>query len=102
WAVYRLFHGRLAPVAAGLAGAVGSFVNTVLVLLALGFVGTAQLTGLFGVDVGALPAVLGSIALSNGLIEAAAAAVFTSSVVSAWKGIEGARGRSRLSEEGKL
>ncbi|PKL07715.1 MAG: ECF transporter S component [Spirochaetae bacterium HGW-Spirochaetae-7] len=100
WGAFRLFRGKVTPLAAGVAGAVGSMVNTALVLLALGLVGTRELTGMFGVDAGALPAILGSIALTNGLVEAAAAAVFTSSVVSAWKGIESARGRSKLSGEG--
>lgn len=100
WAVFRLFRGKMTPLAAGVAGAVGSMVNTALVLLALALVGTRELTGMFGVEAGALPAILASIALTNGLVEAGAAAVFTSSVVGAWKGIEGARGRSKLSGEG--
>ncbi len=100
WGVYKLFRGKMTPLAAGVAGAAGSMVNTALVLLALGLVGTRELTGMFGVEAGALPAILASIALTNGLVEAAAAAVFTSSVVGAWKGIEGARGRSKLSGEG--
>ncbi|MBU0927119.1 MAG: ECF transporter S component [Spirochaetes bacterium] len=99
WAAYKLFRGKMTPLAAGFAGAVGSIVNTVLVLLALGLTASEQLSGAFGVEAGALPAILASLALSNGLVEAAAAAVFTSSVVSAWKGIEGARGRSRLAGE---
>ncbi len=99
WGAFKLFRGKASPIAAGFAGAVGSIVNTVLVLLALGLVGAEQLSGLFGVDPGALPAALAALALSNGLVEAAAAAVFTSSVVSAWRGIESARGKARLSEE---
>jgi len=101
WGAFRLFRGKMLPLAAGVAGAVGSIANTVLVLMALGLTAAEQLSGAFGVDAGALPAVLGSIALSNGLVEAAAAAVFTSSVVSAWKGIESASGKSRLSGEGR-
>lgn len=100
WAAYRMFRGKLTPLAAGVAGAVGSFTNTVLVLLALGLTASEQLSGAFGVQAGALPTVLASIALSNGLVEAAAAAVFTSSIVGAWKGIENIRGRSKLSGEG--
>ena len=99
WGAFKLFRGKASPIAAGFAGAVGSIVNTVLVLLALGLVGAEQLSGLFGVDPGALPAALAALALSNGLVEAAAAAVFTSSVVSAWRGIESVRGKARLSEE---
>lgn len=100
WGAFRLFRGRMLPLAAGVAGAVGSIANTVLVLLALGLTASEQMSGAFGVQVGALPAALASIALSNGLVEAAAAAVFTSSVVGAWRGIEGARGRAKLSGEG--
>jgi len=100
WGAFKLFRGKLLPLAAGFAGAVGSIVNTILVLLALGLTASGQLSGVLGVETGALPAVLASIALSNGLVEAAAAAVFTSSVVSAWRGIQSATGRSRLSGEG--
>lgn len=100
WGAFRLFRGKMLPLAAGVAGAVGSITNTILVLLALGLTASEQLSGVVGVQVGALPAALASIALSNGLVEAAAAAVFTSSVVGAWKGIESARGRAKLSGEG--
>lgn len=99
WAVYSAFRGKLRPIAAGVAGAVGSFVNTVFVLTMLGLTAAAQVSGVFGVEPGALPAVLGGVAVSNGLIEAAAAAVFTSAVISAWKGIEGASGKARLARE---
>ncbi len=101
WGTFRLFRGKVLPLAAGFAGAVGSITNTVLVLLALGLSASEQLSGTLGVQTGALPAVLASIALSNGLVEAAAAAVFTSSIVSAWRGIESATGRSKLSGEGR-
>lgn len=99
WLVYRLFRGKLSPLASGAAGLVGSMINTVLVLAMLGLVGAAQLTGLFGVPAGGLPAVLASIALTNGVVEAVAAAIITGSVVSAWKGIEGAAGKARLADE---
>lgn len=99
WAAFAAFRGRWRPVAAGVAGAVGSFVNTVLVLTMLGLTAAAQISGVFGVEPGALPAILAGIAVSNGLIEAAAAAVFTGAVVSAWKGIEGASGKARLARE---
>ncbi len=99
WAVYAAFRGRFRPVAAALAGAVGSFVNTALVLTMLGLTAAVQISGVFGVEPGALPAVLAGIAVSNGLVEAAAAAVFTSAIVSAWKGLEGASGKARLARE---
>jgi len=100
WGTFRLFRGKMLPLAAGVAGAVGSITNTILVLLALGLTASEQMSGAFGVQTGALPAALASIALSNGLVEAAAAAVFTSSIVGAWKGLENARGRAKLSGEG--
>lgn len=99
WAVFAAFRGRFRPAAAALAGAVGSFVNTALVLTMLGLTAAAQISGVFGVEAGALPAVLAGIAVSNGLLEAAAAAVFTAAIVSAWKGIEGASGKARLAKE---
>lgn len=99
WLAYKAFRGKMAPLAAGVAGAFGSIVNTILVLLALGLTASKQLSGAFGIEAKALPAVLASLALTNGLVEAAAAALFTSSVVSAWMGIANARGRSKLSEE---
>jgi uncharacterized membrane protein len=80
---------------------VGGVTNTVLVLLALGLTASKQLSGAFGIEASALPAALATLALTNGLVEAAAAAVFTSSIVSAWKGLENAKGRSRLSDEGR-
>ena len=99
WAVYAAFRGRFRHFAAGLAGAVGSFVNTALVLTMLGLTAAAQISGVFGVEPGALPAVLAGIALSNGLIEAAAASVFSAAIVAAWRGIEGAPGKARLARE---
>jgi uncharacterized membrane protein len=98
WAVYKLFRGKLTPLAAGAAGAVGGFANTVLVLTMLGLSAADQIAGVLGLETAAIPAFLAGIALSNGLVEAAAAAVFTGAVVSAWKGIaEG--GASKLSKE---
>ncbi|HSV56493.1 MAG TPA: ECF transporter S component, partial [Magnetospirillaceae bacterium] len=99
WVVFAAFRGRLRPMAAAAAGAAGSFVNTTLVLSMLGLTAAAQISGLIGVEPGALPTVLAGIAVSNGLPEAAAAAVFTGAVVSAWKGLMGASGRARLARE---
>jgi len=70
----------------------GSLTNTILVLGLLGifYLGyTEWLTWPW----------IGSIVVSNGLPEAAAAAVFTLTVVSAWKGIEYGRKKSKLSDE---
>lgn len=102
WGAFKLFRGKYTPLAAGFAGAVGGFTNTVLVLGMLGLTAGVQMAGTLGMESSAIPALLVSIALSNGLIEAAAAAVFTSAVVSAWKGIAGASGKARLAKEGKI
>jgi len=87
WLVYRLFRGKLTPVAAAAAGIAGSIGHSVLVLGALVLVGALQ------------PAVAASVFVANSLLEAAGAGVLTAAVVSAWKGIEGRSGRSRLAEE---
>lgn len=66
------------------AGAVGSLVNTVLVLSALG-------------ALNALPwGVIWGIAVANGLPEAGAAALITMAVVAAWKRIDTGKGGSAL------
>ena len=83
WLVYRALKRWPVP-ALVVAGVVGSLANTVLVL------------GMIGV-LGHLPwALLPSIALVNGLPEAAASAVVTVAVVAAWRQVrvgkrEGAR-----------
>lgn len=100
WAAFRAFRGKLGPLAAGVAGAVGGFANTVLVLGMLGLVEGTRLAAAIGVDQGKVLTVLAGVALSNGLLEAAAAAVFTSAIVSAWKGIAGSSGKSKLASEG--
>ena len=69
WATFRLFRGRVLPLAAGLAGAVGGFINTVLVLSMLGLTAGRDIAGILGMDIGTIPAFLAGIALSNGLIE---------------------------------
>jgi uncharacterized membrane protein len=99
WTAYRLFKGKVTPLAAGVAGAVGGFVNTVLVLSMLGLTAGREIAGTLGMDLGTIPAFLAGIALTNGLIEAAAAAVFTSSIVSAWKGVASLGAKSRLASE---
>jgi uncharacterized membrane protein len=74
-----------------LAGVAGSLTNTVLVLGVLGifYLGyTEWLTWPW----------IGSIAVANGLPEAAAAAILTLAVVGAWQGLEYGRKKSRLSE----
>jgi uncharacterized membrane protein len=101
WAAWRLFRGRMMPLAAGVAGAVGGFVNTVLVLTMLGLTAGSELAGILGMESGAIPAFLIGIALSNGLLEAAVAAVFSASVVSAWKGIATRGAKARLAAEDK-
>ena len=79
WAVYR----ALAPVNEQLAlvitGIAGSLTNSVLVLATIG-------------TMGFLPwAAIGTIAVTNGLPEAAIGAIITLAVVTAWKGIRPGR-----------
>jgi uncharacterized membrane protein len=89
WALYRLFRGKFVPVAAAVAGVAGSLANTVFVLAAL-------------VLAGAIPlAVALTVLVANGLLEAAAAGILSSAVVSAWKGIASRSGKSRLADEGR-
>lgn len=99
WGVYKLFRGKLTPVAAAAAGAFGGFANTVLVLGMLGLVEGKRLAEALGMELSGVWPMLGGVALSNGLLEAAAAAVFTSAIISAWKGISGAAGKARLSSQ---
>ncbi len=99
WGMFKLFRGKVSPLAAGAAGAIGGFTNTVFVLLMLWLTAGSQIADILGMEGAAIPAFLAGIALSNGLIEAAAAAVFTSAVVSAWLGIESIAGASRLAKE---
>jgi uncharacterized membrane protein len=87
WLVYRAFRGRFTAVAAAAAGIAGSLTNTVLVLGALVLFGAIP------------PAVAATVAVSNGLLEAALAAVLTLGVVAAWKGIESRTGKARLAKE---
>lgn len=87
WAVFALFRGRLRGLASALAGVVGSLANTIFVLGAL-------------VLAGAIPlAVAGTVFVANGLIEAAVAAILTTAIVAAWKGVEGRGGKARLAGE---
>ncbi len=88
WAVYAPFRGNLPGVSLPLAGVMGSLTNSALVLGAL--VAFKALT---------LP-VAATVILQNGLIEAAVAAVLTTAVVMAWKGIAGKGGTARIAKEG--
>lgn len=86
WAVFKAFRGKLGAVAALSAGLAGSLTNSVLVLGAL-------------VLAKAIPlAVATGVLVSNGLVEAAVAAILTLGVAAAWRGV-GARGSSRLGAE---
>jgi uncharacterized membrane protein len=79
WLVYRALKAMNEQLAVGVAAVAGSLTNTVLVLGAL---------GVFGF----LPwALIGTIAVTNGVPEAVAAAVITVAVVVAWKRIETGR-----------
>jgi len=87
WAAYKAFRGKAEPVAATVSGIAGSLANSVFVLGAL-------------VLFGAIPlATAAAVFVANSLLEAAAAAVLTLGVVSAWKGIEGRGGKARLAAE---
>ena len=89
WLVYRTFRGRNTTVAVVVAGIAGSLTNTVLVLGSM-------------VIFGAIPFKLAvTITLTNGLLEAAVAAVLTFGVVASWKGIESRSGKARLAKEDK-
>jgi uncharacterized membrane protein len=84
WAVYSVLKRSKELVALAAAGVLGSLTNTVLVLGAL---------GLFRL----LPwPLIGTIAVTNGVPEAIAAAIVTVAVVAAWKGIETGRKGSSL------
>jgi uncharacterized membrane protein len=48
WAAFRLFRGKVTPLAAGVAGAVGGFTNTVLVLSMLGLTASREIAGTLG------------------------------------------------------
>jgi uncharacterized membrane protein len=82
-----------------IAALIGSLVNTILVLSALSFFGflpwDARLEFL-----PELPAPV-AVAIANGPVEAAVAAVITLAVVSAWKHIPRGGGKSRLTRESK-
>jgi uncharacterized membrane protein len=83
WLVHRLLQ-RARVLALAAAGVAGSLTNTVLVLGVLALYRY-------------LPwALAGTIALTNGVLEAVAAAVITLAVVAAWQGVEYGRRGSRL------
>ncbi|MCX7774682.1 MAG: ECF transporter S component [Rectinemataceae bacterium] len=87
WLIATLLRGLNRQLGYLAAGAVGSLTNSVLVLGAL-------------VLLQAIPLQLAaSVFVANSLVEAVAAAILTAGVVSAWKGIEHGRSRSRLADE---
>ncbi len=79
WLVYRALEKPSRVLALVVSGVAGSLTNTVLVLTVIGLLGY-------------LPwALIGTIAMTNGVPEAVVAAIITLAVVAAWRGIE--RGR---------
>lgn len=84
WVVYRALKGLNESLGVIVAGIAGSLTNTVLVLGVIGLLGYV-----------AWP-LIGTIAVTNGLPEAALAAIITLAVVAAWKGIGRRRGGARL------
>ena len=101
WLVYKLLKKASEVLALVAAGVVGSLVNTALVLGMFGLLATMPAL-LFGSEAamsslsGITWPLLGTIALTNGLPEAAAAAIITLAVVAAWKRIEYGRRGSKL------
>jgi len=89
WLVYRAVKPVNQVVSLILSGIAGSLTNTVLVLTMLGIFAVGSIEGLTWI-------VLGTIAVSNGLPEAAAAAIITLAVVAAWQKIEYGRRGSKL------
>lgn len=84
WLVYRALEKLNRVLALVVAGVAGSLTNTVLVLGMIGLMGH-------------LPwALIGTIAVTNGLPEAVVAAIITLAVVAAWLGIQRGRRGSRL------
>lgn len=84
WLVYRALQKVNEPLALIISGIAGSLTNTVLVLGVIGLLGYV-----------AWP-LIGTIAVTNGLPEAALAAIITAAVVAAWKGIGKRRGGSQV------
>jgi len=79
WLVYKALRHHNEPVALVVAGITGSLTNTILVLGVLGLLGF-------------LPwALIGTIAVTNGIPEAIAAAIIMWAVVAVWKRIESGR-----------
>jgi len=84
WLAYRALEKLNRTLALIVSGVVGSLTNTVLVLGVIGLLGY-------------LPwALIGTIAVTNGLPEAVVAAIITLAVVAAWQGIETRRGGARI------
>ena len=84
WIAYSAVRRISETAALTAAGIIGSLTNTLLVLGALGLLGF-------------LPwALIGTIAVANGLPEAALAAIITVAVVAAWKRIEAGRRASSV------
>ena len=79
WLVYKALHRANEVAALAVSGVAGSLTNTVLVLGALGLLRLLPWT------------LIGTIAVTNGLPEAAVAAIITVAVVVAWKRIETGR-----------
>ena len=84
WLVNRALAKASAILGLVASGIAGSLTNTLLVLGVLGLYGY-------------LPwALVGTVAVTNGLLEAVAAAIITLAVVAAWQGLEYGRRGSRL------
>ncbi|WP_028974271.1 ECF transporter S component [Spirochaeta cellobiosiphila] len=82
WGAYRLFQGKFEGVAVVVSAIVGSYVNSILVLSALAVFGAIPWAVILGVLAG------------NSVAEAAAAAIISTAVILAWKGIDRRSGSS--------
>jgi len=92
WLAYLPFKAKLVRVGSAVAGVAGSLTNTVLVLGALTILYPKSVP--FGLAV--------KVAMINGFMEAAIAAVLCLAVVGVWKGVESRSGKARLAkDEGK-
>jgi len=102
WAAYRAINKKSEPAALVAAGIAGGLTNTVLVLGMLGLLMSFPVLIIGATDSasqaiqGITWPVLGMVAVTNGLPEAAAAALITLAVVAAWKRIEYGRRGSKV------
>ncbi len=91
WLAFYPFRAKLQRLGSALAGVAGSLANTILVLGALTLFYPKSVPFSLALKV----------AMINGFMEAAIAAVLCLAVVSVWRGIESRSGKARLADEEK-